>query len=275
MARRHNPLTPEERFWAKVHQTPSGCWEWDGGDNFYDGVASVAVHRYTWKEIAKKDLAPRQIIRRTCGNSRCVNPDHFELELSPQLKARMAKARSKVQSPKIKGDKFTILAEIIRAMYPVPNLKSAYTKTASKYSEKPSAIKNLMAENSLVILWGVARQRVLGRHISEAAIKVQKNLGLACDEFDDLSLRTFLDPETTWTVFQGRGDRNQLIADWQEVNRVIGELQGWLYRPQAPGIKISDLVQELKTRDEVLRTAALALKIPVTKPTLNIEKLKI
>ena len=75
--------TPEDRLLACVHKTPA-CWEWTGfmqatkpGVMMVDG-RNVAVHVLAyrlWVGPAPKGMP----IERTCGNLRCVRPDHLRL----------------------------------------------------------------------------------------------------------------------------------------------------------------------------------------------------
>lgn len=80
-------LTPEQeaRFWAKVDKgAAGGCWLWTGaadtrghGRIWVNGRMRPA-HRVSWR-LRRGELPEGWMLRRTCGNGLCVNPDHLVL----------------------------------------------------------------------------------------------------------------------------------------------------------------------------------------------------
>jgi hypothetical protein len=65
--------------------TESGCWEWDGKRNDDDyglfsgrrvGYENARAHRVMY-ECFVRSLAEDEILRHTCDNPPCVNPDHL------------------------------------------------------------------------------------------------------------------------------------------------------------------------------------------------------
>lgn len=71
--------TPAD-FWANVRKGPD-CWTWKPGLDAYgaaratvDGVQELA-HRVAYR-LTHDDVPEGAIIRRTCNNRLCVNPDH-------------------------------------------------------------------------------------------------------------------------------------------------------------------------------------------------------
>lgn len=80
--------TPAE-FWARVDDTdgPDGCWPWSGATNGKGvgqlkyrplGITRFPAHRVAWF-ILNGQLPPtRYVIRQTCANALCCNPDHLE-----------------------------------------------------------------------------------------------------------------------------------------------------------------------------------------------------
>jgi DNA-binding CsgD family transcriptional regulator len=84
------PRPLEERFWAKVEKEGhGGCWIWtgyvlpDGGGPFYSYAykKNLRPRRYVWKTL-RQDPVPHIVIT-SCGNDRCLNPDHLKSSKSP------------------------------------------------------------------------------------------------------------------------------------------------------------------------------------------------
>lgn len=80
-----NRPTPEERFFAKVVVTPSGCWLWnaardeDGYGLFSGRPAGGTVRAHIWSyEHHVGPIPARKQIDHTCRKRSCVRPDHLE-----------------------------------------------------------------------------------------------------------------------------------------------------------------------------------------------------
>lgn len=78
-----------EKFWAKLEIKDNGCWEWPGPyqtrhpDYPYGKVhlswrtqESVAAHRLAW-EIVHGPIPDGLIVRHSCDNPKCCNPQHL------------------------------------------------------------------------------------------------------------------------------------------------------------------------------------------------------
>lgn len=85
--KKHTPgtgATPKERFWSRVAITanPNKCWDWQAGLS-KDGYGKVTLngnprtraHRAAW--YYTYGSLPNGILRHTCDNPLCVNPNHL------------------------------------------------------------------------------------------------------------------------------------------------------------------------------------------------------
>lgn len=76
------------RFWEKVDRNgENGCWNWIGAINgggapifCYTETKMVQAHRYVFEEMYDYVIDRSVFIHRLCGNSRCVNPAHLEVQ---------------------------------------------------------------------------------------------------------------------------------------------------------------------------------------------------
>lgn len=72
---------PIERFWIFVNKTDT-CWMWIGSRNnngygkFKVGSHLISSHRFIFETI-NGPIPPGKIIRHSCDNPICVNPDHL------------------------------------------------------------------------------------------------------------------------------------------------------------------------------------------------------
>lgn len=69
----------QDRYWRKVVQNSSGCWDWSGaiGDTGYTRIDSNHYgHRVSY-EIHHGPIPPGMYVLHRCDNRRCTNPDHL------------------------------------------------------------------------------------------------------------------------------------------------------------------------------------------------------
>lgn len=75
-----------DRFWSRVEDRPSGCREWTGFRNAlgYGQLkvrtgSAINAHRFAYEVHHGVALDPSQVVRHTCDNPSCVNPNHLRL----------------------------------------------------------------------------------------------------------------------------------------------------------------------------------------------------
>lgn len=72
-----------DRFWKRVIKLEN-CWIWNGDIGFHhDGYVDKA-HRYSYK-LHYGDIPNDKIIKRSCNNKLCVNPQHLIISNSKRI----------------------------------------------------------------------------------------------------------------------------------------------------------------------------------------------
>lgn len=94
-----------ERYLAKVVRRESGCWGWSGAKCRGYGILSTRrgsppakAHRVSY-ELFKGPIPDGMLVRHTCDNPECTNPDHLLLGTdADNARDRVARGRSNPKS---------------------------------------------------------------------------------------------------------------------------------------------------------------------------------
>jgi hypothetical protein len=97
----------ECRFWSKVNKTDN-CWDWtgnfsrNGSGSFNTSEGNGTSHRYSWSlhfGTVEKELR----VLHTCGNQKCVRPDHLVLGDNKKKDTSIVRAHYKGRNFKLKA----------------------------------------------------------------------------------------------------------------------------------------------------------------------------
>lgn len=98
-----SPITPADRFWAKVDKT-GDCWLWTGAltdqgyGNFWVSGKNVYAHRFAWELLQSLVPLGQKLDHRTTCPKHCVNPEHLRVTSHKQNLENRAGAQSNSKS---------------------------------------------------------------------------------------------------------------------------------------------------------------------------------
>ena len=138
-----------QRFWNKVDQTSEDqCWPWtaarnsDGYGVFRVGDRFQRAHRVSY-ELCEGPIPPGLIVRHSCHNPACVNPDHLQTGTQKDNMQDMLQAGREARGTAA-GGKFTE-----QQICDIRNSgRRDYTRLAAELNVNPSAVRRIILKET-------------------------------------------------------------------------------------------------------------------------------
>ena len=135
-----------KRFWPRVNRDcASGCWEWTGprspcgyGRLHWGGRVRLATH--VALDLVGRGAPPRgKVVRHTCDNPSCVNPDHLIVGTQAENARDMAERGRSTKGRQFNAKLSEAQAREIYALRGVARGRSV----AQRYGVAPSTVRNI------------------------------------------------------------------------------------------------------------------------------------
>jgi hypothetical protein len=94
----------EERFWARVDKG-ADCWEWQGKTRAVQLRGDPTTPRRVAWLLYKLPLPKGRVLLATCGNNKCVRPDHMKAGLLGEAARRQRPQGSKPTHARLNAEK--------------------------------------------------------------------------------------------------------------------------------------------------------------------------
>lgn len=129
----------------------NGCWEWNGGKNS-DGYPCVClngkqyrvsrvIYAYTYTDPGKL------IVRHTCDNPSCVNPDHLIAGTTQDnIDDKVSRGRAKGAHSGEQHHNAILTDKQVEEIRKVPNVYGSGRRLAKKYGVSESTISNIRSK---------------------------------------------------------------------------------------------------------------------------------
>ena len=139
-------MTFAQRFWSKVDPAPSSCcWEWtackatEGYGRFVLNNRDLGAHRVAYT-LAKGEIPEGLLVRHTCDNRLCCNPDHLILGTITDNMADKVKRNRQLKGEQHSNSKLT--AKQAMEIYSSPLLQDELAKLYNINQTTVSLIKH-------------------------------------------------------------------------------------------------------------------------------------
>jgi predicted transcriptional regulator len=152
--------TYEERLWRYVEKTDT-CWYWTGSKNpnGYGMFRGKAVHHI----IYQMQVGECSVLKNTCGNVSCVNPDHWRLPRRVDILKEVLNRQGRTQAEIANSLQVSqvYVSEVMRSVHPYKKHKS---RRPSLTEEERKKIKELRQEghtqDSIASILGIYQSQV-------------------------------------------------------------------------------------------------------------------
>ena len=143
-------MTLAQRFWSKVDPAPSSCcWEWTAGKTttgygkFRLNNRDLRANRVAYT-LAKGEIPEGLVVRHTCDNPACCNPDHLILGTqSDNMKDMVKRKRQHNNQPQgEQHSKAKLTAKQVMEIYNSPLLQNEIAKLYNINRSLVSRIKH-------------------------------------------------------------------------------------------------------------------------------------
>lgn len=161
MSRRANNRSEVRKFLEDVSVWVDGCWHWIGDTNrdhagygcFYHKGNRILAHRYMWELMNNSTIPHGKVVRHSCDNPICVNPDHLVLGTQRENIEDMIK-RDRAFHPKgMKSSISKVTLDLVKRAH----LLRRHGKTIDEISEDlglgRSTIGHILTQKSRYITW--------------------------------------------------------------------------------------------------------------------------
>ena len=167
-------ISLEDKFWGFVDKKgPDDCWEWNGnilsqgyGRMYHHSTNEPKAHRLSYM-INVGEIPKGALIRHSCNNPKCVNPNHLSIGTNQDNSDDMKNTNRSLTGEKHPQSKLTN-KDIIEIRNMFFKSKCKITTLAYKYGVSDAAIHSIVTGNSWKHIGGpiskLSRSKKLNQH---------------------------------------------------------------------------------------------------------------